>query len=86
MMDGNAQSTTALSPTTLTTLAAVLYHALVGGAIYDQAIADAQHAGNLALAAFLQQVQQEDRQRALQAQQLLAQSGNDGKGIPDLQN
>jgi hypothetical protein len=79
----NGQGTT-VSPATITTLVGVLYHALEGIALYDQAIADAQHAGNQQLVSFLQQVQQEDQQRAATAQQLVAQLAGGGKGNGDL--
>jgi hypothetical protein len=79
----NGQNTT-VSPATIATLTGVLYHALEGAAVYDQAIADAQRAGNQDLVTFLQQVQQQDQQRASQAIQLLGRLGDTGKGNGDL--
>jgi len=54
-------------------LVSVLYHALEGGATYDQYVQDAQNEGDNELVEFFQQVQQEDAQRAQQAKQLLDQ-------------
>ena len=83
MTTGGQQQQT-ISPATVTTLVGVLYHALKGAASYDQAIADAQQAGNQDLVQFLQRVQQEDQQRATQAQQLLADLAGDGRGYPNI--
>jgi hypothetical protein len=79
----NGQNTT-VSPATIATLAGVLYHALEGAAVYAQAIADAQRAGNQDLVTFLQQVQQQDQQRTSQAIQLLGRLDDIGKGNGDL--
>jgi len=53
-------------------LVSIMYHALKGATTYDKYIRDAEQRGDNELAQFFRQVQQEDRQRAQQAQQLLA--------------
>ena len=53
-------------------LVSVLYHALQGAQTDQQYIDDARKAGDEELADFLQEVQQQDRQRAERAKQLLA--------------
>ena len=50
----------------------ILYHALQGAETYNQYIQDAQQSGDQELAQFFQQVQQENKQRADRAKQLLA--------------
>jgi hypothetical protein len=54
-------------------LVSVLYHCLKSGTAYQTYIQDAQQSGNNDLVQFFQQMQQEDRQRAQRAQQLLGQ-------------
>lgn len=51
----------------------MLYHALDGGASIEQYIRDAQQAGDNELVQFFQKSQQDYRQCAQQAEQLLAQ-------------
>jgi hypothetical protein len=53
-------------------LVSVLYHALQGGETAQQYIDDARKAGDEELATFFEQVQDEDRERADEAKQLLA--------------
>lgn len=53
-------------------LVSVLYHALQASTTYSTYIQDAQQQGDQELAQFLQQVQQEDKNRAQKAAQLLA--------------
>lgn len=49
----------------------VLYHALQGADTYEQYIADAREAGDSELEQFFQSCQQEERQRAQRAKELL---------------
>ena len=60
------------TPDELYDLVSVLYHALQGGEMNQRYIDDARRAGDEELAAFLEQVQAEDRDRAERAKQLLA--------------
>jgi hypothetical protein len=83
-MSSDDQNTIFVSTATITTMAGVLYHALEGAAVYDQAIADAQRAGNQELITFLQQVQQQDQQRAAQARQLIGLLSDGPKGNGDI--
>jgi hypothetical protein len=53
-------------------LISVLYHALQGGETSEAYINDARKAGDEDLSRFFEQVQQEDRNRAERAKQLLA--------------
>ena len=53
-------------------LISVLYHALQGGETSQMYVDDARKAGDEELAAFFEQVQTEDRNRAQRGQQLLA--------------
>ena len=53
-------------------LISVLYHALQGGETSQMNIDDARKAGDEELAAYFEQVQTEDRNRAQRGQQLLA--------------
>jgi hypothetical protein len=53
-------------------LVSVFYHALESGNTIQQYIQDAQQSGNNDLVQFFQQVQQQDKQRAQQAQQILS--------------
>ncbi len=59
-------------------LVSVLYHALQGGTTYAKYQQDA--GGNQELAQFFQQCQEQDRQRAQQAQQLLGRLLSQGGG------
>lgn len=52
-------------------LVSVLYHALQAGETTQQYIQDAEKAGDQELVSFFEQVQQEDRQRAERAKDLL---------------
>ena len=60
------------TPNTIYDLASVLFHALEGGASYDQYIRDAEEAGDDELADFFRRVRDEDSMRADEAQLLLA--------------
>ena len=57
---------------TIYDLSSVLFHALEGGASYDQYIHDAEEAGDQELADFFRRVRDEDSMRADEAQLLLA--------------
>lgn len=59
------------TPNTVYDLTSVLYHALEGGATYETYIRDAEESGDSGLAEFFRQVQEEDRQRAERAKELL---------------
>jgi rubrerythrin len=52
-------------------LVSILYHALQGAETYDTYIRDAEGAGDQELAQFFRQVQEEERQRAARAKELL---------------
>jgi rubrerythrin len=52
-------------------LVSVLYHALQGGEVYDQYIADAESHDDQELAQYFRDVQEEERQRAERAKKLL---------------
>src|SRR3954463_3422129 len=60
------------TPNTIYDLSSVLYHALKGGAVYDQYIQDAEAAGDWELVDFFGRVQDEDSIRGHEAQLLLA--------------
>ncbi len=60
------------TPNTIYDLSSVLFHALEGGASYDQYIRDAEEAGDEELVDFFTRVRDEDSMRADEAQQLLA--------------
>src|ERR671938_1508519 len=60
------------TPNTIYDLASVLFHALEGGASYDQYIRDAEGAGDDELADFFRRVRDEDSMRADETQLLLA--------------
>ena len=60
------------TPNTIYDLSSVLFHALEGGASYDQYIQDAEEAGDQELADFFRRVKDEDSMRADDAQLLLA--------------
>jgi rubrerythrin len=52
-------------------LVSILYHALQGAETYDTYIRDAEGAGDQELTQFFRQVQEEERQRAARAKELL---------------
>ena len=53
-------------------LVSVLYHALQGAETYMKYIADAERAGEVELAEFFRECQEQENRRALRAKQLLA--------------
>jgi len=59
-------------------LVSVLYHALQGAETYEQYINDAERAGDRDLAQFFRDVQEEERQRAQRAKELLKQRMTSG--------
>lgn len=71
MMEGSGERATG-TPNTIYDLSSVLFHALEGGASYDQYIQDAEEAGDRDLADFFRQVRDEDSARADEARTLLA--------------
>lgn len=60
------------TPNTIYNLSSVLFHALQGGASYDTYVEDAEREGDEELAEFFRRVREEDRDRAAEAQLLLA--------------
>jgi rubrerythrin len=58
----------------------ILFHALQGAETYDQFIQDAEQDGDQELARFFRDVQQENRQRADRAKQILARRFEQGGG------
>jgi hypothetical protein len=60
------------TPNTIYDLSSVLFHALEGGASYDQYIRDAEEAGDEELVDFFTRVRDEDSMRADEARRLLA--------------
>ena len=60
------------TPNEIYDLSSVLFHALEGGASYDQYIRDAEGAGDQQLVEFFRRVRDEDSMRADEAQRLLA--------------
>lgn len=71
MTEGRGDRATG-TPNTTYDLSSVLFHALEGGASYDQYIRDAEEAGDEELATFFIEVRDEDSMRAEEAQRLLA--------------
>ena len=71
MAEGRGERATG-TPNTIYDLSSVLFHALEGGASYDQYIRDAEEAGDEELATFFIEVRDEDSMRADEAQRLLA--------------
>lgn len=71
MTEGRGERATG-TPNTIYDLSSVLFHALEGGASYDQYIKDAEEAGDEELATFFIEVRDEDSMRAEEAQRLLA--------------
>ena len=70
-------STTGMSDPTFN-LVSILYHALQAAQTYDTYIRDAEQQGDTNLAQFLRRIQNEDRNRAQYAMQLLAQRSSQG--------
>lgn len=60
------------TPNTIYNLSSVLFHALKGGASYDAYIEDAEREGDEELTEFFRRVREEDRDRAAEAQMLIA--------------
>src|SRR5918997_957122 len=60
------------TPNTIYNLSSVLFLALLGGASYDTYIEDAERDGDEELTEFFRRVREEDRDRAAEAQMLLA--------------
>jgi hypothetical protein len=60
------------TPNTIYNLSSVLFHALQGGASYDTYIEDAEREGDEELTEFFRRVREEDKDRAAEAQLLLA--------------
>ena len=71
MAEGRGERATG-TPNTIYDLSSVLFHALEGGASYDQYIRDAEEAGDEELATFFIEVRDEDSMRAEEAQRLIA--------------
>jgi hypothetical protein len=71
MVEGRGERATG-TPNTIYDLSSVLFHALEGGASYDQYIQDAEEAGDEELADFFRRVRDEDSMRADEAQMLIA--------------
>jgi hypothetical protein len=71
MTEGRGERATG-TPNTIYDLSSVLFHALEGGASYDQYIRDAEEAGDEELATFFIEVRDEDSMRAEEAQRVLA--------------
>ena len=72
-MKGSVGQSATGVPNHMFDLVSVLYHALKSGTTNQMYIQDAQQSGDNDLVQFFQQVQQQDKQRAQQAQQLLNQ-------------
>lgn len=71
MIEGRSERATG-TPNTIYDLSSVLFHALEGGASYDQFIQDAEEADDQELASFFRRVRDEDGDRASEARRLLA--------------
>jgi hypothetical protein len=69
--DGSGERATG-TPNTIYDLASVLFHALQGGASYNNYIEDAEREGDEELIEFFRRVREEDRDRAAEAQMLIA--------------
>jgi hypothetical protein len=72
MTEGRTGERATGTPNTIYDLSSVLFHALEGGASYDQYIQDAEEEGDQELADFFRRVRDEDSMRADEAQRLLA--------------
>lgn len=75
----NAQSKTGTRDATYD-VASVLYHALQGAETCDKYVQDAEKEGDAELARFLREVQQQQRQTADRAKQMLAKRLGAGGG------
>ena len=75
---GSAMSSTTGVSNANFNLVSILYHALQAAQTYDTYIRDAEQQGDTNLAQFLRQIQNEDRNRAQYAMQLLAQRASPG--------
>ncbi len=76
------------TPNIIYNLSSVLFHALQGGASYDTYVEDAEREGDEELAEFFRRVREEDRDRASEAQLLLAERtlttpGTEGTALDD---
>src|SRR5918997_574144 len=76
------------TPNIIYNLSSVLFHALQGGASYDTYVEDAEREADEELAAFFRRVREEDRDRASEAQLLLAERtlttpGTEGTALDD---
>lgn len=71
------------TPNTIYNLSSVLFHALQGGASYDIYIEDAEREGDEELTEFFRRVREEDRDRAAEAQLLLAERTLTAPGTED---
>ena len=69
---GESGERATVTPNTIYDLASVLFHALQGGASYDTYIEDAEREGDEELTEFFRRVREEDKDRAAEAQLLLA--------------
>jgi hypothetical protein len=76
---GSSERATGTS-NTIYDLSSVLFHALEGGASYDQYVQDAEDADDQELADFFVQVRDEDSMRADEAQRLLAERTSTARG------
>jgi hypothetical protein len=74
---GNWSSSTGVSDPNYN-LVSILYHALQAAQTYDTYIRDAEQRGDATMAQFIRQIQNEDRNRAQYAMQLLAQRASQG--------
>src|SRR5919202_588394 len=72
MAEGRTGERATGTPNEIYDLTSVLFHALEGGASYDQYIRDAEEAGDEELVDFFTRVRDEDSMRADEAQRLLA--------------
>ena len=72
MAEGRTGERATGTPNEIYDLSSVLFHALEGGASYDQYIHDAEEAGDQELVEFFRRVRDEDSMRADEAQRLLA--------------
>jgi hypothetical protein len=80
MAEGRTGERATGTPNEIYDLTSVLFHALEGGASYDQYIHDAEEAGDQELADFFRRVRDEDSMRADEAQLLLAERTPVGAG------
>ena len=71
------------TPNIIYNLSSVLFHALQGGASYDTYVEDAEREADEELAEFFRRVREEDRDRASEAQLLLAERTLTAPGTED---